>query len=1273
MRRNRLGGAVRKLRVDLAAGESPRSPGRVLTFQALEDRYLLDGSVTVHKDDGSITKATDTTGVLTSGQTVTSNSDIGTGPYGATTGDFDFYKVFIHSGQLLTLEINAESNNSPLDSIVAVYDSQGNYLDSDDDSPFNTPFTLDSYLQFTPATGGFYYVAVGQYLQGENVGGPAGAAAFPSNPFDSSTGPGSNATTEGPYELTMTLAAYTPVAPVASDILATTNEGTAVQIPVLDAVADDGIVLPNTVVIQTQPADGKASVNTTTGVVTYTPNPKFYGVDTFNYTVTDYDGLKSNIATVTVDVNQVITPPVAVNDSFTVNEDTPTVLNILANDTDQNDTIVPTSVLITTQPAHGSIGINPTTGAVTYTPSNNYLGADSFQYTVADNAGAVSNIATVTLHVVPAPPVANPDTVTTPENTPVTIDELANDVATDATLVPSSVAIVTQPTNGTASINPTTGAITYTPNLNYVGPDTIKYTVKDTNGSVSNVGTISINVTFVDYPPVAVNDIAQTNPITPVAINVLANDTDQNNDIAPGTVAIKTGPSNGTAVVNPTTGVVTYTPNAGFSGNDSFTYTVATTHGAVSNAATVSIRVHQPPIANPDTVTTLEQTPVTIDVLANDTDPEGATILPSSVTITTQPAHGTVSVDPSTGNVLYSPAFNYSGTDTFQYTIADTNGVTSLPGTVTINITFVPKAPVAANDVAGTAVNTPVTVNVLANDIDYDSTLVPGSVTIASASARRHRGGERQRHDHVHAERRIYGADQLTYTVKDALGLTSNAATLQLRVGAPVSFSGVVYVDSNDNGVQDPGEVGIQGVTITLTKTDGPVTFSLTTTTAADGSYSFAEVVGQSILPAGTYTLTESPTVYFVDGKDTPGNVPATVTQDQFSDINLAAGQSATGFNFGELGLKAQYVAAYYSRRAFFASSTPEVINLNLSAGSVYFALSSATQGTFTASAQSSGQGSTQLTLYNGAMQALTSATIPAGQTQTSLSYNLSQGAATLLVVSGSDPQVSVSTSTTTPGTNATSTPIVSWHNSSNPLDVNGDGLVTALDALIVINALNSQGPGPLGSPPVGAHDYLDVTGTGSLSAIDALEIINELNSQASAAASSAVASPAVAAPALAAPGVSVTVSAVAEPANTTNLSPVAFTLASQTHVTSTSSSPVAASQTILAPSASTAAPVASSGSQTLTGAGSPTTSAAATNRLRQAQATDAVLGNWGTQVSLLTAATVGRNFVESLAAKWNRRRLRGRPSRPLKRLETMALICAEVRRKNGACGSDRR
>jgi hypothetical protein len=808
----------------------------------------------------------------------------------------------------------------------------------------------------------------------------------------------------------------------------------------------------------------------------------------------------------------------------------------------------------------------------------------------------------------------------------VTINELANDVGIDAAIVPGSVSIVTAPTQGTATVDPTTGLITYTPALNYVGSDSIQYTVKDANGTVSNTATISLGTTFVDYPPVAANDSAATNPGTAVAINVLANDTDANNDIAAGTVTIGTAPSNGSVAVNPTTGVVTYTPSAGFAGTDTFTYTVATTHGAVSSPATVSVVVHQPPLANSDVVTTLEETPVTINVLANDTDPAGATILPSSVTITTQPTFGTVSVNPTTGSVLYTPAFNRSGVDSFQYTITDSNGVTSKPGTVTVNVTFVPKAPVAANDVAGTNENAPVTVDVQANDMDYDAALVPGSIAIATAPQHGTAVTNADGTITYTPNAGFTGADVLTYTVKDALGLTSNTATLDLRVGPPVTFSGVVYVDTNNNGVQDSGEVGIGGVTVTLTKTDGPVTFSMSTTTAANGSYSFAESDGLNILPAGTYTLTETSPVYFVDGKDTPGNLPATVTQDQFSNINIAAGQSATGFNFAEQGLQAQYVTSYFGR-AFFASSTPTVTNLNLTQGSVYFALSGATQGTFTATAQTSGQGSTKLTLYNRLMQPLDTVTIPAGQTQAQLNWNLAQGNATLLVVSGTDPHVNVSTATQTPPVNTVPTPIVSWQNSSNPLDVNGDGQVTPLDALAIINQLNQQGGGSLGTPPLGAHDYFDVAGTGTLTPLDALMIINALNTRPTAGA--AVAAPAVVTAAIASPAIvtapaastpdaatadttatDVSATNAVAPADSGSVSGVAFTVASTAAPAATSAVATGStSQTIVSSSTSSTA-ASSNAANTLTAA-SLLASSSTTTRNNQAQATDLALSDW--------------------------------------------------------------
>src|SRR5262249_41417734 len=148
-------------------------------------------------------------------------------------------------------------------------------------------------------------------------------------------------------------------------------------------------------------------------------------------------------------------------------------------------------------------------------------------------------------------------------------------------------------------------------------------------------------------------------------------------------------PSHGNVSVNPTTGAITYTAFAGFGATDTFTYTVTDDAGATSNPATVTLQVHVP-LANDDFALADGTNPVLIDVLANDSDPDGSEhFVLSSVTVTSQPAHGSVSVNPATGKITYTADPQFTGTDTFQYTVGDDNGGVSSPATVTV-ITTVP-------------------------------------------------------------------------------------------------------------------------------------------------------------------------------------------------------------------------------------------------------------------------------------------------------------------------------------------------------------------------------------------------------------------------------------------------------------------------------------------------------------------------------------------------------------------------------------------------------
>ena len=191
--------------------------------------------------------------------------------------------------------------------------------------------------------------------------------------------------------------------------------------------------------------------------------------------------------------------PVANPDAATVTTAVATPINVLANDTDAdgNGTINPASVVIVTQPVNGTATPNAN-GTVTYTSRALFTGADTFTYTVADNAGARSNAATVTITVNAAgapnsPPVANNDAATTAPNTAVTINVLANDTDADGTINPATVQVVRAADNGTAVAN-ANGTVTYTPRTGFVGKDRFRYTVQDNLGAVSDTANVDIDV-----------------------------------------------------------------------------------------------------------------------------------------------------------------------------------------------------------------------------------------------------------------------------------------------------------------------------------------------------------------------------------------------------------------------------------------------------------------------------------------------------------------------------------------------------------------------------------------------------------------------------------------------------------------------------------------------------------------------------------------------------------------------------------------------------------
>jgi hypothetical protein len=420
--------------------------------------------------------------------------------------------------------------------------------------------------------------------------------------------------------------------------------------------------------------------------------------------------------------------PTAVNDTATVSEDAnATAVGVLANDTNTDGG--PKQVASVTQPANGTVAITGGGSGLTYRPNTNYCNsqvggaADTFTYKL--NGGSTGSVA-MTVTCVDDPPVAVNDTATVSEDANATaVGVLANDTNTDGG--PKQVASVTQPANGTVAITGGGSGLTYKPNANYcnsqVGGAIDTFTYKLNGGST---GTVAMTVTCVNDLPVAVNDAATVGlNANAIAVGVLANDTDPEGDAKQ--VASVTQPANGTVAITGGGTGLTYRPNASYCNNrggaaDTFTYTL---NGGSTATVAMTVTCAELPVAVEDSARTTEDADVAaIDVLANDTDPDGG---PKQVVSVSPPANGTVAITAGGTDVTYRPNANYCNDDEgvppdiFTYAL---NGGSSTR--VDVVVACVDDLPVAVNDaVTGMQKrsgqkSSPLTVDVLANDPDAD-------------------------------------------------------------------------------------------------------------------------------------------------------------------------------------------------------------------------------------------------------------------------------------------------------------------------------------------------------------------------------------------------------------------------------------------------------------------------------------------------------------------------------------------------------------------------
>ena len=609
------------------------------------------------------------------------------------------------------------------------------------------------------------------------------------------------------------------------------------------------------------------------------------------FTVTDAGGLSAN-QTIDVEIQAVNDASSANADTAETSEDVAIEIAVLSNDTNPDQGIL--SVSIIAEPTNGQATAN-TSGTVTYTPSENYAGSDTFTYQITDSVGGdiASADVSVTVLAVDDTPTAVDDSAEVSEDDSVAFAVLGNDSDVEGDAF--AIASYTNPDNGSVALNSETSIFTYTPAADFFGTDSFSYTIQETsNPEAEATAWVYLTVT-------GENDAPETNyesSITTdedIAVSRTISAADVDGDTLYYSIKEGSEPANGTLELDGSS--YTYTPDADFSGTDSFTVVVSDGTIEVDCAISVTVNaVNDAPVPSyAASVSTDEDTATTQAITVTDTEDDTITY---SVKEGNEPADGSVELD---GNsYTYTPADDFNGTDSFTILVSD--GANDVDCDITVTVNSLNDPPVPSYDASvSTDEETAVSRTITAADVDRDALIY--AIKTGSEPA----NGSLDLVDNTYTytpDTDYNGTDSFTITVSDGTAEVDCDITVTVNAvnDAPVPTFDDNFTTDEDTPVTKSltaTDVDLDEISFYIKSGNGPTNGSLDIA-ESEGVYSYTYMPSENyygddsfiiIVFDGTVEVEVSMTVTVQSVNDAP--VPS-YTASISTDEDMAISQAIT-------------------------------------------------------------------------------------------------------------------------------------------------------------------------------------------------------------------------------------------------------------------------------------------------------------------------------------------------------------------------------------------